>query len=103
VPEGDDFIAIAVKAQRGRPYELMGTVGQPDAAHSAGGRHELLGGFRLGGPPGCWGYLTQCHADCDNTGDVKGSDFLAFKNSWYKVYPDAEYDPCADFDRNGGG
>jgi hypothetical protein len=51
--------------------------------------------------PKCWGYLTQCHGDADNTGDVKGSDFLALKNSWYKVYPDPLYDPCADFDRNG--
>jgi hypothetical protein len=53
-------------------------------------------------PPPCWNYLTQCHGDCDNTGDVKGSDFLALKNSWYKVHGvDPEYDPCADFDRNG--
>ncbi|MHC4617552.1 MAG: dockerin type I domain-containing protein [Planctomycetota bacterium] len=51
--------------------------------------------------PACWDYLTQCHGDCDNTGDVKGSDFLALKNSWYAVYPAPEYDPCADFDRNG--
>ncbi|MHC4620104.1 MAG: sialidase family protein [Planctomycetota bacterium] len=51
--------------------------------------------------PACWDYLTQCHGDADNTGDVKGSDFLALKESWYKVYPDADYDPCADFDRNG--
>ncbi|MHC4620679.1 MAG: dockerin type I domain-containing protein, partial [Planctomycetota bacterium] len=51
--------------------------------------------------PACWDYLTQCHGDCDNTGDVKGSDFLALKNSWYKVYGGPAYDPCADFDRNG--
>jgi hypothetical protein len=52
--------------------------------------------------PACWSYLTQCHGDSDNTGDVKGSDFLALKDSWYKVYGEhAEYDPCADFDRNG--
>ncbi|MHC4623934.1 MAG: hypothetical protein ACYS4W_08530 [Planctomycetota bacterium] len=51
--------------------------------------------------PACWDYLTQCHGDCDNTADVKGSDFLALKDSWYKVYGEAEYDPCADFDRNG--
>jgi hypothetical protein len=41
-------------------------------------------------------------ASGQGTGDVKGSDFLALKNSWYKVYgADPEYDPCADFDRNG--
>jgi hypothetical protein len=51
--------------------------------------------------PPCWGYLTQCHGDADGDGWVKGSDFLALKNSWYKCYPDPLYDPCADFDRNG--
>jgi hypothetical protein len=51
--------------------------------------------------PPCWGYLTQCHGDADGDGSVKGADFLALKNSWYKCYPDPLYDPCADFDRNG--
>ncbi|MHC4618821.1 MAG: hypothetical protein ACYTEQ_13840 [Planctomycetota bacterium] len=34
----------------GGPYALVGTIGQPDAAYSAGGRYELLGGFWPGGP-----------------------------------------------------
>lgn len=51
--------------------------------------------------PACWDYLTQCHGDSDNTGDVKGSDFNALKQSWYKCYPHALYNPCADFDRGG--
>lgn len=34
----------------GGPYELVGTIGQPDAAYSAGGGYELLGGFWTGGP-----------------------------------------------------
>lgn len=29
---------------------LAGTIGQPDAAYSAGGPYELLGGFWPGGP-----------------------------------------------------
>jgi hypothetical protein len=49
----------------------------------------------------CWDSPTQCHGDADNTGDVKGSDFLCLKNSWYKCYPDPLYDACCDFDRNG--
>ncbi|MHC4620730.1 MAG: Calx-beta domain-containing protein [Planctomycetota bacterium] len=72
-----------------------------------GGR-AILNAFELkltepGGPmPACWDWPTQCHGDTDNTDDVKGSDFLTLKNSWYKVYGvDPEYDPCADFDRNG--
>jgi hypothetical protein len=34
----------------GGPYELVGTIGQPDAAWSKGGDYELLGGFWPGGP-----------------------------------------------------
>lgn len=34
----------------GGPYELLGTIGQPDAAWSSGGDFELLGGFLPGGP-----------------------------------------------------
>ena len=34
----------------GGPYVLTGTIGQPDAAYSAGGNYELLGGFWPGGP-----------------------------------------------------
>jgi len=53
------------------------------------------------GGPACWNYPTQCHGDTDNTGDVKGSDFLALKGSWYKCTPDPNYNPCADFDHDG--
>jgi len=34
----------------GGSYTLTGTIGQPDAAYSAGGQYELLGGFWPGGP-----------------------------------------------------
>ena len=34
----------------GGPYELVVTIGQPDAAWSSGGNFELLGGFLQGGP-----------------------------------------------------
>jgi hypothetical protein len=34
----------------GGQYKLAGTIGQPDAAYSAGGNYELLGGFWPGGP-----------------------------------------------------
>ena len=33
----------------GGPYNLVGTIGQPDAAWSRGGNFELLGGFWPGG------------------------------------------------------
>ncbi|MHC4620321.1 MAG: Calx-beta domain-containing protein, partial [Planctomycetota bacterium] len=57
--------------------------------------------YMAGGGPVCWNYATQCHGDCDNDANVKGSDFLALKNSWYACDPDANYNPCADFDRDG--
>ena len=34
----------------GGSYTLTGTIGQPDATYSDGGRYELLGGFWPGGP-----------------------------------------------------
>lgn len=34
----------------GGPYELLSTIGQPDAAAVSGGDYELLGGFLPGGP-----------------------------------------------------
>jgi len=34
----------------GGDFTLTGTIGQPDAAYSAGGDYELLGGFWPGGP-----------------------------------------------------
>ncbi|MBW8041487.1 MAG: hypothetical protein FVQ85_16020 [Planctomycetes bacterium] len=34
----------------GGQYELLGSIGQPDAAWSSGGDYELLGGFLPGGP-----------------------------------------------------
>ena len=34
----------------GGDFTLTGTIGQPDAAYSAGGNYEMLGGFWPGGP-----------------------------------------------------
>jgi hypothetical protein len=34
----------------GGTYQLSGTIGQPDAAYSASGQYEILGGFWPGGP-----------------------------------------------------
>ncbi len=34
----------------GGPYVLEGTIGQPDAAYSAGDNYEVLGGYWPGGP-----------------------------------------------------
>jgi len=51
--------------------------------------------------PACWDYLTQCHGDVDGSGLVDTSDWPAFRDSFYKSYPDGAYNPCADFNRDG--
>ena len=88
---------------------LTGTLanGDPMDTHfelyeTAGGRRGSI--FLASGPkhyPDCWGYTTQCHGDADGDTWKKGSDLLCLKESWFKCYPDPDYDPCADFDRNG--
>lgn len=52
--------------------------------------------------PPCWLWLGQCHGDTvgdDLTIDL--SDFQAFKAAFGYDYPNANYDPCADYDRSG--
>ena len=88
---------------------LTGTLanGDPMDTHfelyeTAGGRRGSI--FLASGPkhyPDCWGYTTQCHGDADGDSWKKGSDLLCLKESWFKCYPDPDYDPCADFDRDG--
>ena len=78
----------------------------PDPARTGReGSKGILNAFELilvePAGPESWRYRTQCHGDTDDDGEVKGSDFLALKNSWYKCYPDPDYDPSADFDRDG--
>ena len=52
--------------------------------------------------PPCWDWLGQCEGDCHgNDGDVDNDDFILFKPAYTGVYPDARYNPCADFDRDG--
>ena len=61
----------------GGPYTLTGTIGQPDAAWSSGGKYELLGGFWPGGLP----------ADLDGSGEVDFADLKDFAELWLKCYP----------------
>jgi hypothetical protein len=84
----------------GGPYELVGTIGQPDAAYSAGGSYELMGGFWPGGPlcfvdfesfarfaqywlePGA-----GLPADLDQLNGVNGVDFRLFVEQWLCYCP----------------
>jgi len=84
----------------GGPYVLTGTIGQPDAAYSAGGRYELLGGFWPGGPL-C---IVEFHhyarfaeewlqtgsdlaADLDGDNDVDWDDLDKFVAWWLNYCP----------------
>ncbi|MHC4621451.1 MAG: dockerin type I domain-containing protein [Planctomycetota bacterium] len=80
------------------PGDAGATSGSGESAAIAAGEEV---GSAIKTYPACWDYLTQCHGDSDNDGWVKGGDFLALKNSWYKCYSHAAYNPCADFDRDG--
>jgi subtilisin family serine protease len=51
--------------------------------------------------PPCWNYDTQCYGDADGDGYVGAADNQALQDSWYEEYGDPNYNPCADFDRNG--
>ncbi len=84
----------------GGQYELLGTIGQPDAAYSAGGDYELLGGFLPGGPlcfvnfehfarfaqywlePGA-----GLPADLDQLNGVNGVDLRLFVEQWLCYCP----------------
>jgi len=86
----------------GGPYELVGTIGQPDAAYSAGGGYELLGGFWPGGPlcfvdfehfarfaeqwllPGT-GSPADLYEDLNN--QVNGLDLQVFVEQWLCYCP----------------
>lgn len=64
----------------GGAYVLVGTIGQPDAAYSSGGKYELLGGFWPGGP--------LCFVDFD--------DFARFAGYWLQTGPDLPADLYED-------
>ena len=84
----------------GGQYVLTGTIGQPDAAYSAGEQYELLGGFRPGGPlcfvqfddfarfADQWLYTgTGLAGDIDKDGDVDIEDLMRFADNWLSCCP----------------
>ena len=51
--------------------------------------------------PACWQYLTQCHGDSDDDGDVDTVDWPVFRDAFGYAHPSAQYHPCADLDHDG--
>jgi hypothetical protein len=77
-------------ASAGGSFSLTGTVGQPDAAASAGGTFECGGGF-WGGPFGG----PACYANCDGSGVppiLNANDFSCFLNKFAGDEPYANCD-----------
>lgn len=87
-------------------YTLTGTIGQPDAAYSAGSGYELLGGFWPGGPlcfvdfesfarfaeywgeESCGAGNNFCEgADFEPDGDVDLVDLRLFVDEWLCYCP----------------
>ena len=84
----------------GGSFVLTGTIGQPDAAYSAGGDYELLGGFWPGGPlcmvsfddfarfAELWRDTgASLPADLDGRGEVDFADLKDFADLWLKCCP----------------
>ncbi|MHC4153981.1 MAG: S8 family serine peptidase [Planctomycetota bacterium] len=51
--------------------------------------------------PSCWNCLTQCHGDADCSGTVNSTDHAAMMAAFFESYGDPDYNPCADFNKDG--
>lgn len=52
--------------------------------------------------PECWNFPNQCYGDANGDNATDTNDWPAFRDSFFKSYPDPDYNPCGDFlDRNG--
>jgi hypothetical protein len=90
----------------GGPYQLTGTIGQPDAGYLSGGPYESLGGFWVGGPlcivnlehfavfAAYWldGPCNESNdwcdgADLDQLNDVDIDDLTLLASEWLYVCP----------------
>jgi hypothetical protein len=49
----------------------------------------------------CWYWPTQCHGDANLDGVVNTTDFAMMSSSWLKSQTSDNYNPCADFNRDG--
>jgi hypothetical protein len=75
-----------------------------DATNEDDGRDVVYTGCEvvIFSGPDCWTWPFQCYGDSvNNDGLLNSSDFLAFRPSYNKTYPDAAYNPCCDSNRDG--
>jgi hypothetical protein len=76
----------------GGSYDLLGSVGQPDAATMSGGSYTLTGGFLPGGP------TCALAGDLDNDGQVTVLDIQLIAAAWPQAVASFPYDQSGDGD-----
>ncbi len=76
----------------GGSYDLLGSIGQPDAATMSGGSYTLTGGFLPGGP------TCALAGDLDNDGQVTVLDIQLIAAAWPQASASFPYDQNGDGD-----
>ncbi len=76
----------------GGSYDLLGSIGQPDAATMSGGSYTLTGGFLPGGP------TCALAGDLDGDGQVTVVDIQMIAAAWPQSTASFPYDQNGDGD-----
>lgn len=76
----------------GGSYDLLGSIGQPDAATMSGGSYTLTGGFLPGGP------TCALAGDLDGDGQVTVVDIQMIAAAWPQASASFPYDQNGDGD-----
>ena len=79
-------------AASGGSYDLLGSIGQPDAATMSGGSYTLTGGFLPGGP------TCALAGDLDGDGQVTVVDIQMIAAAWPQSTASFPYDQNGDGD-----
>lgn len=79
-------------AASGGSYDLLGSIGQPDAATMSGGSYTLTGGFLPGGP------TCALAGDLDGDGQVTVVDIQMIAAAWPQASASFPYDQNGDGD-----
>jgi hypothetical protein len=76
----------------GGSYDLLSTIGQPDAATMSGGSYTLIGGFLPGGP------ACALAGDLNGDGQVTVLDIQMIASAWPQATANFPYDQSGDGD-----
>ena len=95
----DDATSPCIDA--GDPCDPVGDESMPNGGRVNMGAYGATAQASRTPWPECWEYLTQCHGDCDGSGDVDTVDWPIFRDAFGYAYPAAQYHPCGDLDHDG--